>query len=153
MPVMVARKIIIKNHYLHSLPGCTKLCFGVFSENRLMGAITFGSGPANAFRLVEGVAIDECLTLTRLWLSNELPPNSESRAIAVSLRYLKRYTRLKFLVSYADPARFRSKLLFPATKWGMLKPDRLDVWGFLLAVAIALAIVGVLFLLSWTRWP
>jgi len=56
-------------------------------------------------------------------------------------------------LSYADPERFRSKLLFPTTKWEILKPDRLDVWGFLLAVAIALAIVGVLFLMSWTRWP
>ncbi len=56
-------------------------------------------------------------------------------------------------LSYADPGRFRSKLLFPGTKWEMLKPDRTDVLGFLLAVAIAVAIVGLVFLVSWTRWP
>ena len=56
-------------------------------------------------------------------------------------------------LSYADPGRFRSKLWFPGTKWEILRPDRTDVWGFLLAVAIALAVVGLVFLISWTRWP
>ncbi|MBN2290353.1 MAG: hypothetical protein JXQ83_13545, partial [Candidatus Glassbacteria bacterium] len=56
-------------------------------------------------------------------------------------------------LSCADPGRFRSKLWFPGTRWEMLKPDSTDIWGFLLAVAIAFGLVGVVFLVSWTRWP
>jgi hypothetical protein len=117
IPQMAAKKIIIQNHYLHSFPGCTKLCFGAFMDNRLLGAITFGAGPANAFRLVEGSSIDDCLTLTRLWLSPELPKNSESRIIAISIRYLKKYTKLKFLVTYADPVQGHVGTIYQATGW------------------------------------
>jgi hypothetical protein len=109
--------MIIQNHYLHSFPGCNKLCFGAFLDNRLLGAITFGAGPANAFRLVDDVSPDDCLTLTRLWLSPELPKNSESRVISISIRYLKKYTKVKFLVSYADPAQGHAGTIYQATGW------------------------------------
>ena len=104
IPFVAAKKILVKHHYLHSLPGGTKLAFGAFAEGKLLGAITFGVGPYNAFALVDGACPDDCLTLTRLWLSEELPPNSESRVISVCLRYLKKYTTLKFIITYADPA-------------------------------------------------
>ncbi|MEA2062167.1 MAG: sodium:solute symporter family protein [Gemmatimonadota bacterium] len=61
--------------------------------------------------------------------------------------------RLEVEKSYATPHRFDGKLLFPGTGWEMLKPDRTDVWGFILAVVVALLIAGVLFLVSWIRWP
>ena len=76
VPFVAAKKILARHHYLHSLPGGTKLAFGAFVEGKLLGAITFGVGPYNAFALVEGAYPDYCLTLTRLWLSEELPPNS-----------------------------------------------------------------------------
>jgi hypothetical protein len=117
IPQLAAKKIIVQNHYLHSFPGCTKLCFGTFVNNRLLGAITFGAGPCNAFRLVDGVSLDDCLTLTRLWLSQELPKNSESRIISISIRYLKKYTKLKFLVSYADPSQGHFGTIYQATGW------------------------------------
>jgi hypothetical protein len=117
IPQAVAKNILVKNHYLHSLPGCTKLCFGAFSSNQLQGTITFGAGPTNAFRLVDGASPSDCLTLTRLWLSDKLPPNSESRVIAVSLRYLRKYTKLKFLVTYADPTRGHLGIIYQATGW------------------------------------
>ena len=99
IPFVAARQILVKHHYLHSLPGGTKLAFGTFLEGKLLGAITFGVGPYNAFALVDGACPDDCLTLTRLWLSEELPPNSESRVISVCLRYLKKYTTLKFIIT------------------------------------------------------
>jgi hypothetical protein len=117
IPTVAARSILVKNHYLHSFPGCTKLCFGAFSGNRLLGAITFGAGPTNVFRLVEGCSQDDCLTLTRLWLSQELPRNSESLVIAVCIRYLKKYTKLKFLVTYADPAQGHIGSIYQSSNW------------------------------------
>jgi hypothetical protein len=117
IPAVAARKILVKNHYLHSFPGCTQLCFGAFSESRLLGAITFGAGPTNAFRLVDGALPDNCLTLTRLWLSGELPSNSESRIIAVCLRYLKKFTKLQFIVTYADPTQGHVGTIYQASSW------------------------------------
>jgi hypothetical protein len=117
IPFIAAKILLVKHHYLHSLPGGTKLAFGIFVEARLLGAITFGAGPQNAFRLVSGAHPGDCLTLTRLWLSPELPPNSESRTIGISLRVLKRHTSLKFLVTYADPSQGHVGTIYQATGW------------------------------------
>jgi hypothetical protein len=66
---------------------------------------------------VGGATPDDCLTLSRLWLSDELPHNSESRFIGVVLRSLKKYSGLKFLVSYADPAQGHLGTIYQATSW------------------------------------
>ena len=55
LPFTVAKETITRHHYLHSLPGGTVLAFGVFWVSRLMGAVTLGAGPANAYRLVDEV--------------------------------------------------------------------------------------------------
>jgi hypothetical protein len=82
-----------------------------------MGALTLGVGPLNAHSLVEGAAPDDCLVLTRLWLSDELPKNSESRFIGVVLRSLRKFTSLRFLVSYADPGQGHLGTIYQATGW------------------------------------
>jgi len=56
-------------------------------------------------------------------------------------------------LSYANPGRFDSMLLFPGTGWEILKPDRTDIVGFILAVVSAVLIVGLVFTVSWLRWP
>ena len=117
IPFAAARQIVVRHHYLHSLPGGTKLAFGTFVKGRLLGTITFGVGPYNAFALVDGACPDDCLALTRLWLSEELPPNSESRVISVCLRYLRKYTTLKFIMTYADPAQGHVGTIYQATGW------------------------------------
>ena len=52
--VSVARQIIERNHYLHSMPGGTCLAFGVFFLSQLLGALTLGVGPFNGHSLVKG---------------------------------------------------------------------------------------------------
>ena len=115
--VAVAKAVIVRHHYLHSLPGGTRLAFGVFVGNRLLGAITLGVGPLNAYSLVEDAQPDDCLTLTRLWLSDELPRNGESRTLGVVLRALHKLTPLKFLVTYADPTQGHLGTIYQATGW------------------------------------
>ena len=66
MPVALAKQLLIRHHYLHSLPGGTRLAFGVFQGQHLKGALTLGVGPLNAYCLIDNVCPDHCLTLTRL---------------------------------------------------------------------------------------
>jgi hypothetical protein len=115
--VSVARRLLEREHYLRSLPGGTCLAFGVFIGSSLLGALTFGAGPTNAYALVKDATPADCLTLTRLWLSDELPRNSESRVLGVVLRSLTRHTRIKFLVTYADPAQEHLGIIYQATGW------------------------------------
>jgi len=113
----IARELFMRYHYLHSLPGGTKLTFGAFEGTRLMGALALGAGPFNAHSVVQGATPADALTLTRLWLSDKLPHNSESRVLGVVLRTLERHTNLKFLVTYADPLQGHLGTIYQATNW------------------------------------
>ncbi len=113
----VAKKIIEPNHYLHSVPGGTMLCFGVFAGSSLMGALTLGAGPSQAYALVEGAIPGDCMTLTRLWLSDDLPSNSESKVLGFTLKQISKHTTVKFLVSYADPEQGHVGVIYQATNW------------------------------------
>ena len=117
IPIRVAKAIVEENHYLHSLPGGTQMAFGTFSGHRLLGAITRGAGPYNSPSLVSGATSADCLALTRLWLSDELPANSESRVIGIVLRLLRKHTSVKFLLSYADPSHGHVGTIYQATGW------------------------------------
>jgi len=113
----VAKRLVVREHYLGTMPGGTRLAFGVFAERRLLGVLTLGVGPSNVHRLVDDAEPDDCLTLTRLWLNDLLPANSESKVIGVTLRALKRQTSVKFVVAYADPAAGHVGTIYQATNW------------------------------------
>jgi hypothetical protein len=117
VPFWVARSVLVRHHYLHSMPGGSKLAFGVFMQNSLRGAVTLGVGPYNAPSLVSGATSDDGLTLSRLWLSAGLPRNSESRVLGIILRSLRRHTSLKFLLTYADPSQGHVGTIYQATGW------------------------------------
>ncbi len=124
----IARTVLERHHYLESLPGGTQLAFGVFAGNRLQGALALGVGPFNGCSLVEGAARDDCLTLTRLWLSDELPGNSESMVLGRVARELRRHTSVRFLLSYADPSRGHVGTIYQAANWlytGLSEPTPL----------------------------
>ena len=74
-----AKSLLLQNHYLHSLPGGTKLSLGIFLNARLLGALTFGVGPYLGYKIVDEASPDDVVTLTRLWLSDELPRTLNQR--------------------------------------------------------------------------
>ena len=117
IPRGIARRLIERQHYLHTLAGGTHLAFGVFVGSGLLGAITFGVGPFNMPSLVAGATAHECLALTRLWLSDELPKNSASKVLGIVMRALRRHTSVKFVVTYADPAQGHLGTIYQASGW------------------------------------
>lgn len=124
----IARAVLERHHYLHSLPGGTQLAFGVFAGGRLLGAVTLGVGPFSGCSLVEGATLADCLTLTRLWLADDLPRNSESMVLATVQRELRRHTSVRFLLSYADPSQGHVGTVYQAANWlytGLSEPTPL----------------------------
>ena len=124
----IARAVLERQHYLHSLPGGTQLAFGVFAGGRLLGSLALGVGPFNGCSLVEGANPADCLTLTRLWLAEELPRNSESMVLATVQRELRRHTSVRFLLSYADPSQGHVGTIYQAANWlytGLSEPTPL----------------------------
>lgn len=113
----VVQEVIEHEHYLHAMPAAPRRCYGVYLGDDLHGAVIFTSGPRQGHRLLAAARPQEVSELARLWLSDALPPNSESRVLGIVLRTLRRETAWKLILSYADPAAGHVGTIYQATGW------------------------------------
>lgn len=127
VPPRVIRHLIVEHHYLRAMPAACWRCFGVYAGDNLMGAAVFTAGPRHGYRVLTGARPQQVAVLARLWLSDDLPKNAESRVIGILLRLLRRERQWKLLLSYADPAAGHSGIIYRATGWlylGRGQPSR-----------------------------
>ena len=100
-----ADRVITCLHYSGKVVRNSQLHFGVFMGDRCGGALQFGPSldKSKLIHLVEGTRWNEFLELNRMALADWLPRNSESRAIAVACRLIRRqYPHIRWIVSFAD---------------------------------------------------
>ena len=109
--------LVAREHYLHSMPAAACLCFAIYHDSMLLGAVVFTAGARHGYRLLQAARPQEVVTLARLWLSERCPKNSESRVIGVVLRHLRRHSDWKLLLSYADPSAGHVGTIYQATGW------------------------------------
>lgn len=102
-----ARHTVRMYHYSGKVVNNSQLNFGVFLNDRLEGAMQFGPSmdKSKLQGLVEGTAWNGFLELNRMAFSDRLPRNSESRALSVAMRLIKKhYPHIQWIVSFADAA-------------------------------------------------
>lgn len=100
-----ANAIIVANHYSGKFYSATYCHLGVFIDGVLMGVLQYGyaMNPASAGSVVTGTGMNEYLELNRMWLDDAAPRNSESRALALSIKFIRcRYPAVKWVQSFAD---------------------------------------------------
>jgi len=101
----VANGLIRRVHYSGTVGHAPQLNVGVCLHGRLEGAIQFGL-PVDKRRssgIVRGTEWHNFMELNRLAFTEALPRNSESRALSVSFRLLRKHApQIKWIVSYAD---------------------------------------------------
>ncbi|MFB5193057.1 Mom family adenine methylcarbamoylation protein [Alicyclobacillus fastidiosus] len=114
----VLKKLISANHYSGT---CSSISvgYGVRYKGKLSGGIVFSAGVgrhANAYcRICKPT---EVIELTRLWLSDELPKNSESRVVGLALRVLRKGRgRFRAVLSYADEFAGHVGTIYQATNF------------------------------------
>lgn len=101
----IANGIIIANHYSRRVYRASTLHLGVWIGGRLLGVLQYGfaMNPASADSVVAGTLMNEYLELNRMWLHDAAPRNSESRALACSIRLIRRVRpAVKWIQSFAD---------------------------------------------------
>ena len=101
----LANRIIIANHYSRRVYTASTVHLGVFIDGRMEGVLQFGfaMNPASADSVVAGTLMSEYLELNRMWLAEAAPRNSESRALAHAIRYIRRARpKVKWIQSFAD---------------------------------------------------
>ena len=128
------KEFIEKHHYSHNINGCiADYCFGLYlkSTNILVGAMFYGKmAMANQYRKYGEQ--HEVTELRRLVLVDDTPKNTESFFIGWSLRWLKKNTDIKTIVSYADPNYGHSGVIYKATNFkhvGMTSPGRVIIYN------------------------
>lgn len=100
-----ANDLVRRVHYSGKIVQNSQLHIGVFYEGKLEGAMQFGPSldKRKIQGLVRGSQWHEFVELNRMAFTDNLPRNSESRAIAVAMRILKQHApQVKWVVTFAD---------------------------------------------------
>ncbi len=101
--IQEASTIIEKWHYSQSTNGLNvSFCFGLFYKDTLIGAMIYGHlGMANVWKKYSQ-NYEDVIELRRLACIDLTPKNTESYFIGATLKWLKKNTNIKVIVSYAD---------------------------------------------------
>jgi hypothetical protein len=113
-----ANRLIRSLHYSHKVVNNSQLHFGVFLNGRCGGAMQFGPSldKRKLQGLVTGTLWHEFIELNRLAFADWLPRNSESRALSIAFRLIRReYPHLKWCVSFADAAQCGDGTIYRAS--------------------------------------
>jgi hypothetical protein len=100
-----ANALVKRVHYSGKVVQNSQLHFGVYLGGRLEGAMQFGPSldKRKLQGIVEGTGWNGFIELNRMAFTDALPRNSESRALAVALRMLKKHApHLEWVVTFAD---------------------------------------------------
>lgn len=100
-----ASALVRRIHYSGKVTQNSQLHLGVFLNGRLEGAMQFG--PSLDKRKIQGLVRGTCwngfIELNRMAFSDRLPRNSESRALGVAFRMIrKHYPHIEWIVSFSD---------------------------------------------------
>lgn len=100
-----ADKIIKQIHYSGKIVNNSQLNFGVFLDKKLLGAMQFGPPIAKTLliNLVKNTEWNGFFELNRLAFDDKLPRFSESRALSLAFKWMKKEARhIKWIISFAD---------------------------------------------------
>ena len=100
-----AAELVRRIHYSGKVTQNSQLHLGVFLDGRLEGAMQFGPSmdKRKMLGLVPGTGWNGFLELNRMAFSDRLPRNSESRALGVAFRMIrKHYPHIEWIVSFSD---------------------------------------------------
>lgn len=100
-----AARIVKACHYSGKVVQNSQLHFGVFLNGKCGGAMQFGPSldKRKIQGLVEGTGWNGFIELNRMAFADWLPRNSESRAISVAMRLIRKaYPHIEWVVSFAD---------------------------------------------------
>lgn len=133
IPSSIAVPFVKKTHYSKKTVNNSILHFGVFMDEVLHGVMSFGS-PLDK-RKVLGLVIDpegqpapwnDMLELNRMAFDDVLPRNSESRAIALAIKLIKKNaSNVKWILSFADGCQCGDGTIYRASnfKLTLIKPN------------------------------
>jgi hypothetical protein len=105
IPAALANKFVKQNHYSGKVVPNSSLHFGVYWDSALAGVMQFGPSinKNGTINTVAQTGWNDFIELNRMAFTDKLPKNSESRAIAIAMRLIRKNApHIKWVVSFAD---------------------------------------------------
>lgn len=113
-----ANAVVKRIHYSGKVVPNSQLHFGVYLGDKLEGAMSFGPSmdKRKTLGLVKNTGWNGFLELNRMAFSEMLPRNSESRAMAVAFRLIrKHYPHIEWIVSFSDGTQCGDGVIYRAS--------------------------------------
>lgn len=113
-----ANALVKKVHYSGKVTQNSQLHFGVFLDGKLEGVMQFGPSidKRKTQALVKDTLWNEFIELNRMAFSDALPKNSESRALGIAFRLIKKhYPHIKWVISFSDGAQCGDGTIYRAS--------------------------------------
>lgn len=114
-PCTEADAAIVKHHYSHK---ATSNRFLSLTVNNGLGYMQLGYGirPRMKHTISKNITADNYCEFDRMWLSDDLPKNSESKAISLLLDFLRvAHPRIKYVITYADESAGNNGTIYRAS--------------------------------------
>lgn len=113
-----AATLVKRVHYSGKIVNNSQLHFGAFLNGKLEGVMSFGPSMDNrkAQSLVSEKKWNDFLELNRMAFSEALPRNSESRALSIAFKLIKKhYPHIEWIISFADGAQCGDGTIYRAS--------------------------------------
>lgn len=128
-----ANAFVKAHHYSGKVAQNSQLHLGVFLDERLHGVMQFGPSldKRKIQGLVSGTQWHEFLELNRMAFDEVLPRNSESRALSIAWRLLKKHApQVKWVISFADGTQCGDGTIYRAAGFVLTAVKKNDqIWG------------------------
>jgi hypothetical protein len=136
VPFTNVRQFIDKWHYSHSRIPTIRHAFALMHDNDMIGAIAYGLMPMKgAWKAYTDYGVTketDVLDLRRLCCIDDTPRNTESYFIGKTIKWIKKNTDYKIIVSYADPHHGHAGTIYKASNFkylGTTSPGKVIVWN------------------------
>ena len=136
IPSSVANPFVRRNHYSKTVMNTSRLHFGVFYNQNLHGVMSYGC-PLDRSKVL-GLVVDQngqpapwndMLELNRMAFDDVLPKNSESRAISISIKMIRKNApHIKWLLSFADGTQCGDGTIYRASGFKLTGFSQGSMW-------------------------
>ena len=129
-----AARIVKACHYSGKVVQNSQIHFGVFLNGKCGGAMQFGPSldKRRMLDIVKGTGWNNFIELNRMAFSDWLPRNSESRAISVAMKLIRKsYPHIEWVVSFADGTQCGDGTIYRESGFVLTKITKNDtLWEF-----------------------
>lgn len=121
------RKFIETHHYSRNVNGLkVSKCYGLYIENELKGALLFGQLSTTAWKKYATNEKD-VVELRRMVVLDDMPKNTGTFFLSKAIKMIKKSTKFKIIVSYADPYHGHCGIIYQAANWSYWGETATDV--------------------------